>query len=134
MNNTAKTSESVIIGKKTATDDTSEPIFRARESKLWIYVGRWDPQTDDTQIKDYLEKNSPGYTLVVQKLQSKKQTRDQTTSFRIAAHKDLQDVIYDPTYWPQAVMLLSTCITWYHLIYVILSNIKLLNALMYLTL
>ncbi|KAL3284161.1 hypothetical protein HHI36_018329, partial [Cryptolaemus montrouzieri] len=92
MNNTAKTSESVIIpGRKTATDDSNEPIFRARKSKLWIHVGRCHLQTDDTQIKDYLEKNTPGHTFDVQNLQSKKQTRDQTTSFRIATHKDLQD-------------------------------------------
>lgn len=95
--------QNIVIGEKRKKENEDiEPGFRTRESKLWLYVGRCDPKTEVSQLNEYLKANSPNYNFEIHKLESKDSTY---SSFRVGAHKDLHDVLYDANYWPQGILI-----------------------------
>lgn len=86
----------VIVGN--SQDAAAE--FTASTSRLWLYVGRCKMDSKPENIKSYLENRSPGHSFEVTKLPSK----GRNASYRVEADKELQDILYDPSYWPQGVI------------------------------
>ncbi|KAK9708880.1 hypothetical protein QE152_g26939 [Popillia japonica] len=94
---TAKKKDRVILGSS-STDSSAD--FASADQQLWIYVGRCRPGTTEEHIHSYLNKQSPGFVFDITKLASK----GKNTSFRVGVSIALKDKIYDPTYWPQNII------------------------------
>lgn len=87
-----------IVGanKSENTDDN----FGGGEPMLWLYVGRCKPETTTEKIRSYLEKKSPGHEFDVQQLSALGRFK----SFRVGGNISLRNVVYDPSYWPNNVL------------------------------
>lgn len=95
-----KSENTIIIGTNNNKDDSKFDTFEATARRLWIYVGRCKQDTTEEKIKSYLQGKSPGRSFDVVKLN----TKGTNTAFRIAADMDLQDSLYDASFWPSGIL------------------------------
>lgn len=90
----------VIIGASSISDIDNKNFFEAPERRLWIYIGRCKSNTTEEQISNYLINKAPGHSFDVSKLNSK----GVNASFRVSADVELEEVIYDPHFWPTGIV------------------------------
>lgn len=72
----------------------------AAERRLWLYVGRCRTDVTEDELTSFLGKKSPGYTFEVTKLHS----QGKSASFRVSASYELRDTLYDPSFWPENIL------------------------------
>lgn len=74
--------------------------FSGVERRIWIYVGRVQPEVASEAIVDFLEKKCPGRKFTCERLKS----RSPNGSFRVGADYDLRDKLLEGSFWPTGVV------------------------------
>lgn len=98
-----KKNENVIIGCNNEINtnlNVNGNGFSAPEQKLWLYIGRCNPNTTAEDIHEYLAKKFPGKECDISKLS----TKGTNSAFRLGMDVDLQDAIYEPSIWPRGIV------------------------------
>lgn len=76
--------------------------LQAPESKIWLYIGRCNKSTTESNVQNHLRTNWPTQQFDVLKLDSK----GTNSAFRIScAHNEtLRSQLYDPSKWPKGIV------------------------------
>lgn len=88
----------VVIG---ASNCSNSGGFEAACPRIWLYVGRCRGDTNEEDIKTYIEKKIATENISVKKLQSK----GNNSSFCVGIEGNLEEQLYDPTFWPKGIII-----------------------------
>lgn len=85
-----------MLGSNAKTDESG---LKGAEARVWLYVGRTQPNTTDDQVVKYLKDNLKATDVGCERLNGK----SQYPSFKISAPARFKDTLNEPAFWPVGV-------------------------------
>lgn len=96
------TTRKVSVTKGTAPTDAGD-LFKARPSKIWLYVGRAEQTVTEAEVTDYIVKKCS----VTDKSEVEVKKLDfigRSSAFQVGVDTKYQDSVNNPEFWPAGII------------------------------
>lgn len=89
------------IIRGTRTDEKNHPTFSSVRQRIWLHIGRVQPNTTEDDIQKHLNGIFPGRVFVIEAL--KRGETASSIAFKIGGDSDLMEQLYESENWPNGV-------------------------------